>query len=158
MQQFEAGFARWVLTWRWWVIAVTLILVAAAATGVRHLHFNSSYRVFFGPENPQRIAFEELENTYVKNDTLLIVVAPADHNVFSNQSLAIIEDVTRRAWQIPYSNRVDSVTNFQHTEADGDDLIVRPLVNNAEQLSPAELARVRRIAGRAPVARLPRPR
>lgn len=153
MQQFEAGFARWVLTWRWWVIAVTLILVAAAATGVRHLHFNSSYRVFFGPENPQRIAFEELENTYVKNDTLLIVIAPGDHNVFSNQSLAIIEDVTRRAWQIPYSNRVDSVTNFQHTEADGDDLIVRPLVNNAEQLSPAELARVRRIALAEPLLR-----
>lgn len=153
MQQFETRFAQWVLTRRWWIIAITLILVAAAATGGRHLHFNSSYRVFFGPENPQRVAFEELENTYVKNDTLLIVIAPGNHNVFSNESLALVEDVTRRAWQIPYSNRVDSVTNFQHTEANDDELIVRPLVANAGELSPGEIARVRRIALAEPLLR-----
>ncbi len=153
MQQFEVSFAQWVLAWRWWIIALTLVVIAAAATGGRHLQFNSSYRVFFGPENPQRIAFEELENTYVKNDTLLIVIAPADRNVFSQESLALIEDVTRRAWQIPYSNRVDSVTNFQHTEADGDALIVRPLVKNAGQLNAEQLARVRRIALAEPLLR-----
>ncbi len=153
MQQFEIGFAEWVLAWRWRIIVLTLVVIAAAATGGRHLHFNSSYRVFFGPDNPQRIAFEELENTYVKNDTLLIVIAPGDRNVFSNESLAIIEDVTRRAWQIPYSNRVDSVTNFQHTEADGDTLIVRSLVTNAATLDAGELARVRRIALAEPLLR-----
>ena len=153
MQQFEIRFAQSVLTWRWWIIALTLILVAAAAAGGRNLHFNSSYRVFFGPDNPQRIAFEELENTYVKNDTLLIVIAPGNHNVFTNESLAIVEDVTRRAWQIPYSNRVDSVTNFQHTEAQGDDLVVRPLVTNAATMSPAEITQVRRIALAEPLLR-----
>lgn len=153
MQQFEIGFAEWVLAWRWRIILLTLVVIAATATGGRHLHFNSSYRVFFGPDNPQRIAFEELENTYVKNDTLLIVVAPGDRNVFSNESLAIIEDITRRAWQIPYSNRVDSVTNFQHTEADDDALIVRPLVSDAEKLSPEELAHVRRTALAEPLLR-----
>ncbi|MGR9091320.1 MAG: efflux RND transporter permease subunit [Gammaproteobacteria bacterium] len=153
MHQFEIGFAQRVLSRRWWIIAITLVLVAAAATGGQHLHFNSSYRVFFGPDNPQRIAFEELENTYVKNDTLLIVIAPGNHNVFSNGSLAVVEDVTRRAWQIPYSNRVDSVTNFQHTEANNDELIVRPLVRNAGQMSPEEIARVRRIALAEPLLR-----
>jgi len=146
MQQFEIAFAQWVIDRRWVIIVVSALLVALAASGSRHLYFNSSYRVFFGPENPQRIAFEELENTYVKNDSLMIVIAPPGGNVFTPGSLAITEDVTRRAWQIPYSNRVDSITNFQFTEADGDDLIVRDLVKNATTFTPAQLAHTRKVA------------
>jgi len=52
-------------------------LMLFAAAGGRHLNFESDYRIFFDPDNPQRIAFEEIENTYEKNDNLLIVVAPA---------------------------------------------------------------------------------
>ena len=33
----------------------------------------------------------------------------------------MIEETTEKAWQVPYSNRVDSITNFQHTEAEEDD-------------------------------------
>ena len=37
--------------------------------------------------------------------------------------------LTERAWETPYSTRVDSIANFQHTTAEGDDLSVRNLVN-----------------------------
>lgn len=146
MRQFEAAFAHWVIKYRWAIILIAMLAMVAAASGARHLYFTSSYRVFFGPENPQRIAFEALEATYVKNDSLVIVVAPPDENVFTRDNLAVIEELTERAWQIPYSNRVDSVTNFQFTEADGDDLIVRDLVEDAHELDDAELAKVQQIA------------
>ncbi|HJP36677.1 MAG TPA: hypothetical protein QF901_11880 [Gammaproteobacteria bacterium] len=123
MHQFEAAFARWVVQYRWGIIPVAIFLMMVAAAGARHLHFTSNYRAYFGPDNPQRIAFEELENTYVKNDNLVIVIAPAGGEVFTRESLAIVEEITDRAWQVPYSNRVDSITNFQYTQAEGDDLI-----------------------------------
>lgn len=83
-----------------------------AASGAKNLEFKSDYRIFFSPNNPQRVTFEELENTYVKNDSLMIVIAPPDANVFTCDNLATIEEITERAWQTLYSNRVDSITNF----------------------------------------------
>lgn len=146
MRRFEAAYSTWVIRYRWAIVLVAGGLMLLAAAGMQHLQFESDYRIFFGPDNPQRIAFEELENTYVKNDNLLIVVAPANGKVFTRESLDIVEKITERAWQTPFSNRVDSITNFQYTQAENDDLIVRDLVKNAAQLKPAEIAKIRQIA------------
>lgn len=146
MREFEAQFGHWVLAHRWWIILATLMLVFAAASGGRLLQFTTNYRVFFSQDNPQLLAFEALENTYTKNDNVLFVLAPADGQVFSREVLAVVKSLTDRAWQIPYSNRVDSITNFQHTEASGDDLLVQDLVEDPEGLSDQDLARVKAIA------------
>ncbi len=146
MHEFEARFGHWIIRYRWAVIALTLIGVFIAASGGSRVVFSDDYRVFFAPENPQLQAFEALEATYTKNDNVLIVLAPKDGDVFTPKTLAAVEQVTERAWQMPYSIRVDSISNFQHTEAEGDDLIVRDLVEHAEGYSPRDIAQVRRVA------------
>ncbi len=146
MRRFEAAYSSWVIKYRWVIIPCAVTLMLAAAAGLRLLQFESDYRIFFGPDNPQRIAFEELENTYVKNDNLLIVVAPANGDVFTRNNLALIEHVTERAWHIPYSNRVDSITNFQYTNAIDDDLSVGNLVSDAASLAPSDITKIKQIA------------
>ena len=101
---------------------------------------------FFSADNPQLIAFETLESTYVQNDNVLVVIAPKDGNVFNKDVLAVVEEYTEQSWQTPFSNRVDSITNFQYTEAQEDDLIVRDLVKDAASLNQEEIARIREIA------------
>lgn len=139
------------VAWRWIAFFSVLALVAAAASGARFLAFSNDYRIFFSAENPQLVAFENLQNTYTKSDNVLFVVAPADGNVYSVETLQAIEWLTEQAWQIPYSIRVDSLSNFQHTRADGDDLVVEDLVRDAANLSAAELQRIRRIASEEPL-------
>ncbi len=151
MHEFEARFGSWVIRHRWWIILITLALVFLAASGGRHLSFTTNYRVFFSADNPQLLAFEGLENTYTKNDNVMFVLAPRDGEVFSRETLATVTTLTEKAWQVPYSNRVDSITNFQHTEATGDDLTVRDLVTDAAALSDAELVRIRSIAMAEPL-------
>ena len=112
MQDFEAAFAASVVRNSWAIIILSVLAMLYAMAGVRLLQFDASYRVYFGPDNPQRVAFETLEATYVKNDAIVIAVAPGNGRVFTRESLAIIEELTRRAWQTPFSNRVDSLTNF----------------------------------------------
>ncbi len=51
--------------------------------------------------------------------------------------------MTTAAWQVPHSNRVDSISNFQYTEAEEDDLIVRDMVKDAQSLSDDALAKIR---------------
>jgi predicted RND superfamily exporter protein len=146
VERLEARFGHWVLRHRVWVILGCLALVLLAGSGGERLSFTNNYRVFFSEDNPQLLAFEALENTYVKNDNVLFVVAPRDGNAFARHTLAAVEYLTERAWQIPYSTRVDSVGNFQHTSAVGDDLLVRDLVEGAARLDADGLASVRDVA------------
>ena len=140
------SFGRFVVRWRWLVLPLTLVWVLALASGGKHLGFASDYRVYFSQANPELDAFEELQATYTKNDNVLFVLAPANGDVFTPETLAVIEQLTTDSWQVPYSTRVDSLTNFQHTWSEEDDLIVEDLVSGASALGAEELARVRSIA------------
>lgn len=144
-------YSQWILRHRLVVIVLALIAVVVMASGARNLYFTTDYRIFFSKENPQLKAFDELQDTYSKNDNILFVIAPKDKQVFSRETLAVVEALTEAAWQIPYSNRVDSVTNFQHTRADGDDLVVEDLVKGAGQLTPQQLASIKHIALNEPL-------
>lgn len=147
MDAFERNFGQWVVRYRWLIILLTLILVGLAASGGRHLYFTTDYRVFFSPENPQLLAFDSLEKTYSKQDNVMFVLSAKDgSDLFQPKYLAAIERLTKAAWQMPYSTRVDSITNFQHTAAEEDDLRVADLVSDAETLSTDQLQGIRSIA------------
>jgi predicted RND superfamily exporter protein len=146
MAWFEDVFGKWVIKQRWWIIAATILILIAATNGTRFLTINNDTRVFFSERNPQLQALEAIENTYNKNDNVLFVIAPKDGNVFNRSTLAAVEELTEDSWQIPYSSRVDSISNFQHTEAQEDDLIVEDLVKDAMSMSDTALERKREIA------------
>ena len=82
------------IRFRWWIILFAIVLVFAAASGARFLGFSTDYLVFFSKDNPQLVAFETLQNTYTKNDNIMFAVEPKDGNVFSRETLAIIEEIT----------------------------------------------------------------
>ena len=145
------SYGEWLVRWRYLVLLVVIALVAAAASGARFLTFKTDYRVFFSEDNPQLQAFERLQDTYTKTDNVLFVLAPKDGNVFTQETLASVVELTEASWQIPYSIRVDSISNYQHTEADGDDLVVDDLVPDAGQLDAAKLERIRKIATNEPL-------
>ena len=146
MGNFETRYANWVIGARWPIIAVALVLVAVAAAGSYFLKFSTNYRVFFSEDNPQLLALEALENTYGKTENVLFMIVPPDGNATSELALSAAVWLTESAWQTPYSRRVDSIANFQHTTADGDDLLVRNLVEPAELGDPRARARIRATA------------
>lgn len=144
-------YTEWVLKWRYLVILFSLIAVGLIGSGAPKLMpLSNDYRVFFSEENPQLRAFEELQNTYTKDDNVLIVISPKDGQVFTPETLAAIQDITEQAWQIPHSIRVDSVTNFQHTYAEEDDLIVDDLVVDPDALDASQLEQIKQIALQEP--------
>lgn len=125
--------------------------IGLLASGAKLLSFSNDYRLFFSQENPQLKAFEDLQNTYTKSNNVVIVIAPKNKNVFTQETLKVIEELTETAWQTPYSTRVDSITNFQHTYAEDDDLIIEDLVINAEHFSNNDLQSIRKIALNEPL-------
>ena len=153
MHEFERRFGELVIQYRWLVIIACLLLVGFMASGAKHLSMTTNYRVFFSEDNPQRMAFEALENTYTKNDNVMFVIAPEDGNVFSKKVMEAVYELTEKSWQVPYSSRVDSLTNYQHTEAEGDDLLVEDLVEDPALLTEERLAYIRQVAVNEPLLR-----
>jgi len=129
------GYSRLIVNNPILVILLSLVWTAIAIYGVTYFRFTNDYRYFFSSENPYLTAFEELERTYSSPDTLLFVYQPQDGTkATSAQALQMVEEITTQGWQIPFSTRVDSITNFQNTRAIGeDDLEVRDLVVDAGQ-------------------------
>lgn len=144
-------FFRFVLEHPWLVIVLTVLAIGSIGSGARFLQFKNDYRMFFSEENPQLRAFEAMQDTYTKVDNVLFVVSPRDGNVFTRKTLAAVEWLTREAWQIPYSIRVDSITNYQHTEAEGDDLRVADLVEEAGKLDDEQLKKIAEVALHEPL-------
>ena len=139
-------FAEGVLASRWRVIGAALLLVAVATGGIARLEFAADYRIFFDRDNPQLLALEELENTYGKSENIAFLIVPDDADATSQDALAAAVWLTEAAWQTPYTRRVDSLANFQHTTADGDDLFVRDLVDPAALPQADARSRIRDIA------------
>jgi hypothetical protein len=131
--------------------AVSLALVAAVSYGGKYVWFNGDYRLFFKPDNPQLLAHEQQQANFTKSDNVSFVLAPKGGEVFTREVLAAVEQLTADAWAIPHSIRVDSVTNFQHTRADGDDLATADLVRDAAALDDTALAERRAIALAEPI-------
>ena len=143
---FSAKLAGWVIKRRWQVLILAILLAMSAGFGASNLNFSTNYRVFFSDANPELQAFENLQETYTKNDNFLFVVEPRDSEAFQASTLAAVEQLTESAWKIPYAIRVDSATNFQHTYAIEDELVVEDLVKHANEQSPEFFASRRDIA------------
>ena len=118
------AIVRW--RWVWPILAVAIVVVSILGLG--RLSFDPSARIFFDPVNPDRLALDEFEATFAKDDNLMFVIAPKGGDAFTPEMLALHGRVTECLWRLPFVRRVNSLTNFQHTTANGDELVVRDLV------------------------------
>ncbi|ENG6087505.1 TPA: RND family transporter [Vibrio parahaemolyticus] len=133
------------------VLLATIFLIIVATIGGKNLYFRGDYDIFFDGTNKQLLAFDEIQTTFAKTDNLAIVIAPEDGDIFTPQTLSLIQKITVDAWQVPYSSRVDSIANYQHTEASDDDLLVEDLLYSEYELIPERISKVKSIALSEPV-------
>ncbi|MEH6345240.1 MAG: MMPL family transporter [Bermanella sp.] len=140
---------RWfinMIRFRWLVVTGALLVAIAAGWGASSLEMKSDYREFFSESDPNRAAFNRIQETYSQSDAVLFVVAPKDGVIFQGSVLQMIEALTNDAWQLPYSLRIDSLTNFQHTSADEEGLLVADLIEDAMSLNSSDIAHKKQIA------------
>ena len=135
-----------ILRYRWPVVALAVLIMLVTGVGALFITVTNNYRIMFGEDNPQLAAFKALENTFSTSNMAIIAIAPRKGSVFTREALRAIEELTEAAWRTPHSRRVDSLTNYTHSRAQGDELIVEPLVDDARSLSNADIARIRKIA------------
>ncbi len=87
-------YVQFLNKWRWIVIAIALIVIAACGYGIRYIEFSIDYRDFFNEENPQLQAYNALEETFTKIDNLVLVIRPLEGDIFNSDSLQLVHQLT----------------------------------------------------------------
>ena len=123
-----ARLAAAIVRLRWLWVVMAFALLAGSFAGMANLKFDPSARQFFAAENPDRIALDEFEAAFAKDENLIFALVPKGGDVFTPDMLALQGRLTECLWRLPYVRRINSLTNFQHTYAIGDEMIVRDLV------------------------------
>ncbi|NOR51432.1 MAG: MMPL family transporter, partial [Gammaproteobacteria bacterium] len=141
--KLESQLGPWVIRHRWIILAFSLLLTLAAASGARFLTFENDSRIFFSKDNPQLQAFDAMERTYAKSDNVMFVITDPSGDIFNNETLSAIEWLTTESWMTPFSSRVDSITNFQYTYAEEDEMVVEDMVSDAFQLNLDQISLIK---------------
>ena len=139
-----------VLNRPWLTLLIGILLIVLATMGGKNLYFRGDYKIFFGDQNPQLNALEDMQRTFSKNENASIIIAPKSGDVFNKETLSLIKEMTDQAWQTPNSSRVDSITNYQHTWAEEDDLIVEDLILELDMIDAESIARAKEVALKEP--------
>ena len=132
---------------RWLTILLSLLVMMVLAAGATRLTVvDVDVRNHFGKSDPHIVALEQLEDTYALSDVALVAVAPHNGTIFTQETLVAIEKLTEQLWRTPYATRVDSISNYTHTEGFEDELVVEPLIDEASSLSDTDIERIMDIA------------
>ena len=142
----ESFFAM-IMARRWLTILLSLLVMLVLAAGATRLVVvDVDFRNHFGESDPHLIALEQLEETYALSDVALVAVAPHEGTIFTRETLVAIEELTEQLWRTPYATRVDSISNYTHSEGFEDELVVEQLIDEASSLSDTDIERIRDIA------------
>ena len=131
----KKDFAKLLIKYRYLSIGLVKIVVCLLATGLTKLTFNPDLETYFPEGHPAVIRYNEIDDMFIPTDNLIIAVHSNEGTLFNGDSLKVIEELTRKSWTIPYSVRVDSLTNYSYVKSVNDDLIVEPFIEEAEKKS-----------------------
>ena len=151
LDSFGLRYTTFVTTRPWLVTTSCLLIVLMLVAGASKLSTNNDFRAFFGADNPELAALEDFEARYERQQNVLMVVLPTSpDDVFTADNLRLVHELTALGWQVPYSRRVTSLTNYQHTVAKDDTVRVAALLSDIAVLdtaaASAQSESIRRIA------------
>lgn len=130
------------------VLCAWVILATAMVLGGLRLTVSYDTRIFYSEQNPYLLQLRDFERKFSHNNNVLFVVSARDpsEKVTSVEHLRALADMTERAWQLPHSTRVESLTNFPQVVSDEDAFSVRELVADPSDLTESRAREVEREA------------
>jgi len=139
-------WAKWVMNHR--IASIMLVVLGALLLGMggKDAQFSANQRDFFKPTDQNLNNLIKIEQDYTSDKNVMVLVEPRNKNIFSPNALRAIQQLTEFGWSIPYSQRVESLSNHLYTRVDGDELMVEFLVEDVNALSPQELLARKRYA------------
>jgi len=126
-------------------LLIVVLATMLAGVGYKNLWLNTDYKIFFDKDDALLSEFQKQEITFSKSDTVVIAVEAKGGDIFDKDVLEAIDELTRLGWESPYSMRVDSITNYNHTWGHDDELMVEQILKDPANLTPEKISEAKEI-------------
>ncbi|MDY6921009.1 MAG: efflux RND transporter permease subunit [Pseudomonadota bacterium] len=138
------------IRYRWLFFLLSVGIMLFAGWGAKSMRFDGSPRVFFAKDNSEYQRFEAMEDTYGSDFKIFIMMSAREGSMLEPDNLRALREMTETAWTLPFVRRVDSLSNYQFTHSQNDELYVDDLFGDPVLENPALFAERRKVALRDP--------
>ena len=117
----------WIATRAWVVIAVGLLVVAAAASGLPSLYKDTSPDAYIEPENPALIYRDKVKEIFGLDDPFVVAIeAPEGKSIYTLETLTLVADLTDVVMETENIDfdRVVSLTTEKVIRGDEDEISI----------------------------------
>jgi len=112
---------------RWPIIGAMVVLALALGSQVSRLEIDTSNDSFLQADDPTRVVYTDFRERFGSDQLLLITLRPPE--IFAPGFLTTLRELHRAVEdEIPYVAEVTSLVNVRETRGQGDELIVRELL------------------------------
>src|SRR6266545_4504454 len=122
-----------------------LVAFAVIVPGIKRVYSDVTYRIWFSADDPYIVQYDQFERRF-GNDTAISLIIHSPSGLFDRDSAALLVELTKRMEKVREVIRVDSPANYSWVHADGDELIVEPLIPDDAPLTDQLLAERRKAA------------
>lgn len=149
MKAFIRAWADLVTVHRYWILLVCVLLIPAMLFTGRAIPFDNTTERYFVSGDPALANFEYLIDLFGDYEYLIVGIEhlPTEGDVFNATTLDAIARITDFFDSHRFVTQVRSLTNYQYTHADGDDLSTDYLIEDVNELAdnPSLIAEAREI-------------
>ncbi len=127
----KENLSKFIIKNRIFFIFSCLVLVLILGRGITSVVFDPDMERFFPKGHSATSLSYEIDETFIRTDNIVIAINAKNNSIFTKKTLSLIESLTEKSWTVPYSIRVDSLTNYSYVRSVDDDLLVEPFIENA---------------------------
>ncbi len=122
------SYSDFILKHPWLNIFFSLFIVAIFAPG--NLYFQEKYdvRVWFQESDPHIQLLDVFERRF-GNDENLVIALHSPSGIFDKETIQTIHDLTEEMWRIPQVIRVESLTNYNDSRSDDEEIHIGPFID-----------------------------
>jgi len=113
--------------------------------GATNLSVSYDTRIFYSEQNQLLLQLRDFERKFSHNNNILFVISPRDEQagkVATVETLQALVEITDRAWRLPHSTQVESLSNFPRIVSDENAFSVLEMVPSSTTLTPEQAAAI----------------
>lgn len=118
----------------WHSLALFGLLLILSLPAIFSIEAMWSPRIWFDRDHPEIQKLDQFEQQF-GSDTFISLGLHSEKGVFQKEILETLKQVTDEMWQVDNVIRVESLSNYNYIEADGDDIIIEPFVSDSSDFS-----------------------
>jgi len=104
---------------------LSFLFLAALAPGLASFAEKYDVRIWFRETDPLIKTLNSFERQF-GNDESIVVVLHAPDGLFKPGPAKVLREITEKLWIVPEVIRVESLSNFNYTSVEEDDIIIEP--------------------------------